>query len=567
MKNHGVLYECRPAPFSTWCSGAGYEPGVSANFRDAWLRVDKCINAAPSVFDQVTGYCPGNPAACCPSGYTPLVLSQNPDVVQAVQAKQCIVALGGDDTIAANSSASIVIGGSGRDTIQSANGTNYVVPGAGTDTVFTGTGDDTVAIFDLCEVTSGEKIDMGSGFDTLISPVPLAQLQAMGVSVLNVDRVLVQQNSCRSECGAVPSCSGHGTCIEGAAAGQTACDCQEPFAGPNCESTRIAATQNWVVPTGSLGAFGRAGFDTSGGILSDARQTVVAVSATGQVSTPFPANGPKKFAIDPSAARFGVNLATQFEVHDRTGAIVATYPRHAEEFGELVPNTNLVFLPEVPDTFEKASITNARFYDPTGLKKRFAVPGLRVSRLTSTRLAYATQSDLVLANQQGTELWRRALKLVTFEVSSNGATLIGVVQGPGSSVVHVSLATGTVSAPVALNGAFWNIAAAPGGRFTVATTQSSVYLFDQGKLARQIDIPAKWIISADVSDAGTVAVGAQLATHEGLFMVLGGNSTGAASAARVVDNDGYRPEPRFFPNGQQVLLNETGGLVAFKLTP
>src|SRR5262249_37071564 len=156
--------------------------------------------------------------------------SAEPDTFQTGTANQCIVGLSGSDTIAAQGGHSVVLGGPDGDVIQAANGDNFVVPGGGADNVATGTGNDTVAIYDVCEIESGETIDTGTGTDTLITPVPLAELQARGVNIANVENVVVQANSCKSECALPkPDCLGRGRCKEGATPGQMACDCEIGF--------------------------------------------------------------------------------------------------------------------------------------------------------------------------------------------------------------------------------------------------------------------------------------------------------------------------------------------------
>ncbi|HEX3854209.1 MAG TPA: calcium-binding EGF-like domain-containing protein [Polyangiaceae bacterium] len=94
----------------------------------------------------------------------------------------------------------------------------------------------------MCEATWGKTIDMGTGFNTLIAPVPLAQLRAMGLTIANVSQVIVQQNSCKSACVTQPDCSGHGSCIEGAQAGQVACQCAPGYTGTKCEVPPVAPT-------------------------------------------------------------------------------------------------------------------------------------------------------------------------------------------------------------------------------------------------------------------------------------------------------------------------------------
>jgi Lectin C-type domain len=219
--------------------------------------------------EAVTGTCVLG-QECCPANYKTVTLTQNSDTFSATAANQCIVALGGSDTIVANLASPIVLagpgddtimagpnslvrggdgrdtiniwggpstvyGGAGDDTINAANGDNLVVPGPGNDTVATGTGNDTVALYDMCEITGGVKtLDGGSGTNTLITPVPLAQLKALGWKITNFQNIVVQANSCKSECVTQPDCSGNGSCVEGPTAGSVQCKCSTGFQGAKC---------------------------------------------------------------------------------------------------------------------------------------------------------------------------------------------------------------------------------------------------------------------------------------------------------------------------------------------
>jgi Ca2+-binding RTX toxin-like protein len=221
---------------------------------------------------------------CCPASYTPKALSNQSDVVAVSNPKQCVLGNGGDDVIAANISGQVVLGGAGNDTISVGNGNNFVVGGRGADTISLGTGDDTVVIFDLCEVQAGEVIDMGTGNDTLIAPVPLAQLSALGLQIANVDHVIVKSQSCRSECTTLPSCSGHGHCVDLGTPGQMGCECDEPYAGEHCETTRVDPQVQWTyhppTPTDSLGI---GATQASGQILTDRKDGVVRFSTSGEL--------------------------------------------------------------------------------------------------------------------------------------------------------------------------------------------------------------------------------------------------------------------------------------------
>ena len=229
------------------------------------------VTASAPTSDEVA--CDANPRSCCPSGTTVVQLTSSDDTVSLTVNNRCLLALAGSDTVMLTSTAgttavfggpgddtlniggaasqivhggtdndtlyvwgggSTVFGNEGDDTIFAGNGNNVVVPGPGMDNTTTGDGDDTVVINDICELVSGEQIDTGKGNDTLISPVPLSELVAMNISVKNVEKVVVQQNSCKSQCVMRPTCV-HGKCAETSVPGVVGCACDPSWKGQNCD--------------------------------------------------------------------------------------------------------------------------------------------------------------------------------------------------------------------------------------------------------------------------------------------------------------------------------------------
>jgi hypothetical protein len=203
---------------------------------DARTQTENPSEAQPeavgSAASAIVAACDPKLDTCCPTGTTETVLTNNTDVFSTATANTCIRALDGSDVIFAGPRA-YVIGGPGNDTIN-AYDHGTVVPGPGADVVSVSSGG-TVIINDPCEVDATENLD-GGGDGTLITPLTVAQLQARGATVKNFATVTIRQSSCNSTC--VPAdqrtCSGHGTCTEGAAAGQTSCACNVDFAGPTC---------------------------------------------------------------------------------------------------------------------------------------------------------------------------------------------------------------------------------------------------------------------------------------------------------------------------------------------
>lgn len=84
-----------------------------------------------------------------------------------------------------------IYGNRGDDAIVGAVGNHFIYPGPGRDSVETGVGNDTVTIFNECELEPFEVLDGGLGVDTLVTPLPVLDLIARGVVVLNFENVVV----------------------------------------------------------------------------------------------------------------------------------------------------------------------------------------------------------------------------------------------------------------------------------------------------------------------------------------------------------------------------------------
>ena len=96
----------------------------------------------------------------------------------------------GDDVIE-ESFGGVIYGNAGDDSIVGVFGVHEIHPGPGRDFVQAGPGDDTVVIFDECELEPFEVLDGSFGTDTLVTPLPVAELVARGVVVLGFNNVVI----------------------------------------------------------------------------------------------------------------------------------------------------------------------------------------------------------------------------------------------------------------------------------------------------------------------------------------------------------------------------------------
>src|SRR5205814_8848443 len=82
-------------------------------------------------------------------------------------------------------------GGAGNDTITGSPGADNIMPGPGVKSLNAGAGNDTVTIFDVCEIKPGTSFNGGSGTDKLITPVPVSTLVSLGATITSFEVVVI----------------------------------------------------------------------------------------------------------------------------------------------------------------------------------------------------------------------------------------------------------------------------------------------------------------------------------------------------------------------------------------
>lgn len=171
-----------------------------------------------------------------------------PNHDDTLQLGQGVVAYGGpgNDNLESFGNATL-FGNDGDDTLIAHAGRNVIFPGAGQDRVFTGDGDDTVVLMDSCEATSGKIIDLGGGYDVVISPLTQVELEARGVVLRGVEEFRIESDACRSECRNPPRCVGGGSCVV-QADNSLGCECPPSSTGPLCDVPKEVPYERQPVP-------------------------------------------------------------------------------------------------------------------------------------------------------------------------------------------------------------------------------------------------------------------------------------------------------------------------------
>ncbi|HEX7185628.1 MAG TPA: calcium-binding protein [Thermoanaerobaculia bacterium] len=483
--------------------------------------------------DSVKGWC-GKDLLFCGKGDDRCSGGSGADVLLGGEGADRVRGRWGRDDVRGGTGNDEVFGGFGTDELRGGRGDDRLTGGPGADLVRPGPdrdqasgrgGSDVFVIGAACEAKSGETVDGGSGFDRVRSPLTRAQLEARGVSFVSVEsfETIVPLFD---ECADVKKAWG---------------------------DTPVAA------PAG--GVFVEAAPRLGGGFLAATGGSVFSVSPAGALA---PLASGDRAVLNPGGDTFGILQGSTFRIFDASGALLGSLPLEgAFSYFKLVPGGNLVFAPRVQTLGqEKSRVTSVRIQRPdASIVADFPAPGLEISRLLTDRIVYTLPSALIARRLDGTVLWSAAIDVHKLE-SAADRTILVPRYVPGR-VVHLLGATQTSTANV--DGVVWNLAIAPGGRYSAATTQTALYVFRDGELTAEVRLPAAYANSLDISDRGEVLVGSQGQEGEGRVFLYHWQGNLLWEDAAATDRDAYRPAVRFAPGGDRFLLVEQRGLTAYDI--
>jgi len=319
-----------------------------------------------------------------------------------------------------------------------------------------------------------------------------------------------------------------------------------------------------------------------GGLFVEAvpRDDGSALAATGNaVSEVDPQGGVRPLGggdlavLNPDGASYALRRQSDLQIFDLTGPQLGTRPGiRPYEFFKLIPGGKLLYAPRVEPREETGRITRVRILAPDQKPVGdFAAPGLEISRFGPDRIVYTQPKVLIARRLDGSPLWKAAVDVHKLETAADRTILVPrYVKG---RVLHY-LQGKRVSAQ-AVEGVVWNLAIAPSGRFSAATTRTILYIFRDGRLLKAVPLRLAYANSLAVSDRGEALVGGQ---------TIRGATTGAAPAAGPaqillydaqgrllwkeevgIDRNGYRPAVRFAPGGDRFVVIEKRGLSAWRI--
>lgn len=317
----------------------------------------------------------------------------------------------------------------------------------------------------------------------------------------------------------------------------------------------VTVTLKWA----KSGSFGSLAPRNDGSAITTMKGKAVGISPSGAATTLYAGDLTPK--LQRGSEGFLVPHAKGTTVYDAMGIRKGEVLHAAHEYAKLIPGSVDVFVPRARSGDpENLDIDEARVFKSDGnLGSKFKAEELVLSRLTKSHLFWATRDTLVKSTFDGGLVWKGEIPANRFEVDDPGRYLI-VNRDGDTRVVDVydgtkRLGTSTFEAPV------WNIAIAPNGSFSAANSKTTARLFNGGKLAASFQLGEVFPVSLDVSDEGYVLVGTQDRKKKVAVVTLY-TAAGAVAWSKPLgeDDNAYRPDVRFAPNGRGFFVRDRAGV-------
>jgi hypothetical protein len=265
--------------------------------------------------------------------------------------------------------------------------------------------------------------------------------------------------------------------------------------------------------------------------------------------------------LNPGGESYVLRRKGSLEIYDSATQSLGSYPAAGStlrpyDIVKLIPGTELLYAPGVQPQEELGVVESVRIFDsnlhPIG---DFPASGLEISRFEPDRIVYTQPGALTARRLDGKPLWEAEVDVHKFETAADRTILVSrLVKG---KVFHYL--QGKRTAAQSVEGVVWNLAIAPAGHFSAATTRTVLYLFKDGLLLRTVPLRVSSASSLAVSDRGEVLIGgqpAQIFLYDAQGSLLWQEKAG-------LDPNGYRPAVRFDPKGDRFLVIEQRGLSAY----
>jgi|GEM_PF-3355742 len=419
------------------------------------------------------------------------------------------------------------------------------------DTAFRGTVVAPQAIVDLRRPPVGKQMGTFFGKEVHVQSNALVELEPF-VSM---------------DCLAGTGCSGHGTCRQGTGSRAFDCQCTEEWVGDKCEINRpilpAHPTQTWSVPSPSGEVFQQVGTAADGDVLASTQSSVLRIASSG-ASTLVGSIPPGQSAtLDTKGMGYALKADASVTLYDRAGTALVDTAVSADDYVKVFPGAQRMMVASVRTDLYSSLVTGATAIGP-GFTAVLDAPGIVLSRLSNNQVHYTNGLQTVQLTQSGSEVTRRDVPLRDLEVDDTGSRMIGEIARRGTALVHVT--NGVVGDTLSLDTPLWDLAMSPDGIFSAATWQTGVHVFATGKLQGSYALPLSVATRVAVSERGETLVGGKTADGKAIVLLLARNGSELWRYLGDTETHPYRPDVRFFPQGDAFVIRSASALTAYTIS-
>lgn len=419
------------------------------------------------------------------------------------------------------------------------------------ETAFRGTVIAPNAVVDLRRPTQGKQLGSFYG----------KEVQVQSDAVVEFERFVSM------DCLAGSGCSGHGTCSVGKGTQAFQCECTGDWVGDNCEINRpilpAHPTQVWSIPSTASDPFEQASTANDGTVLAATRSNVYRIAASGAatVVTAIPSGGDAE--LDRNAMGFALKSSSSVTLYDRQGTALVDAAAGESDYVKVYPGAQRMLIANVRSDMQTARVLGAQTVG-AGFAATMPSPGMLLSRLSNGYLHYSNGLQTIQLTQSGAESARIDLPLRHLEVNDNGDRMIGEVAHRGVSIVHV--ANGLAGDAQTLSEPVWDVAMSPDGVFSAVTSQTGVHVFATGRLLGSYGLPVRVASQVAISNKGELLIGGKTSDGKLIVLLLARNGTELWREVGDAETHAYRPDVRFYPQGDGFVVRGTSALKSYNIS-
>ncbi len=273
---------------------------------------------------------------------------------------------------------------------------------------------------------------------------------------------------------------------------------------------------------------------------------------------------PTRVIFNHGGDTFGTLRSDSFTVYDSQGIKLLKLPNQPGAY-KLVPPGTDIYSPKVQEKGpELRTVLSARILDHQGnLKSEWPAPGLLISRLSPQYLLYATETEWIKTTLAGSELWRTPVRIRKVRISRDGT--YSLINSAHTSETILYYKEDQLIGTDNFDGPVWNLAISPEGRYTVATSQNALRLYESGQRQYEVKLDLAFTVSVDVNERGEVLVGGQAKDHSAYVMLYDHTGLQLWQTQAAPDDNAWRPEVRFDPTGDRCLVRYKDRLAAYQI--